>query len=158
MIRLFALDVDGTFTDGGLYLDGRGGEMKRFDIKDGMGIVLLRDAGVETALISGRYSAATEQRAGDLKVALLFNGVPDKLAVLTKLMEERGLEPREVAYMGDDVNDVECLRMAGLALAPSDGTPEAKSAAGYVTASPGGYGAVREAAEFILRKNGRESR
>ncbi len=157
-IRLFAMDVDGTFTDGGVYLDGQGGEMKRFDIKDGMGISLLRSSGVEVALVSGRYSAATEQRARGLGISLLFNGVEEKLPVLKTLMEERGLDPEEVAYMGDDVNDVECLRLAGLGLAPSDGAPEAKSAASYVTAAPGGYGAVREAAELILRRNGRENR
>jgi 3-deoxy-D-manno-octulosonate 8-phosphate phosphatase (KDO 8-P phosphatase) len=153
-IRLLALDVDGTLTDGGVYMNGQGGEFKRFDIRDGMGIVRLKKAGVEIALISGRHSAATEQRARDLGITRLHNGVADKMPLLSAIVEELGITFAETAYMGDDVNDVECLRAAGLALVPSDGVPEARAAADYVTFSPAGRGAVREAAELILAGNG----
>lgn len=154
-IRLLALDVDGTLTDGGIYLDGSGNEYKRFDVRDGMGIALLRKAGVEIALISGRFSAATERRAAELQITRLFNGVGEKLPVLRALTEDMGISLGETAYMGDDVNDLECLSAAGLALVPSDGVEEALRAADMITPSRAGHGAVRDAAEFILAENRR---
>ena len=154
-IKLLVLDVAGTLTDGGVYMDGRGGEFKRFDIHDGMGIVRLRAAGVRTAFLSGRRSEATAQRAADLGVELLFNGVREKLPVLCSLLSDLSLSAEEAAYMGDDVNDVDCLRAAGLAFAPADAVPEAKSAADFVTSAKGGGGAVREAAEHIISLNAR---
>lgn len=154
-IKLLVLDVDGTLTDGGVYMDGRGGEFKRFDIQDGMGIVRLRAAGVRTAFLSGRRSEATAQRASDLGVEFLFNGVREKLPVLRSLLSDLSLSAEEAAYMGDDVNDVDCLRAAGLAFAPANAVPEAKAAADFVTSANGGSGAVREAAERIISLNGR---
>ena len=154
-IKLLVLDVDGTLTDGGVYMDGRGGEFKRFDIHDGMGIVRLRAAGVRTAFLSGRRSEATAQRAAELGVELLFNGVREKLPVLCSLLSDLSLSAEEAAYMGDDVNDVDCLRAAGLAFAPADAVPEAKAAADFVTSAKGGGGAVREAAEHIISLNAR---
>ena len=154
-IRLLALDVDGTLTDGGIYLDGSGNEYKRFDVRDGMGIALLRKGGVEIALISGRFSAATERRAAELQITRLFNGVSEKLPILRALTEELGISLEETAYMGDDVNDLECLHAAGLALVPSDGVEEARGAADMITPSRAGHGAVRDAAEFILAENRR---
>jgi len=136
-------------------MDGRGGEFKRFDVRDGMGIVRLRAAGVRTAFLSGRRSEATSQRAADLGVELLFNGVREKLPVLRSLLSDLSLSAEEAAYMGDDVNDVDCLRAAGLAFAPADAVPEAKSAADFVTSAKGGGGAVREAAEHIISLNAR---
>ena len=156
-IRLLALDVDGTLTDGGIYLDGSGNEYKRFDVRDGMGIALLRKGGVEIALISGRFSAATERRAAELQITRLFNGVGEKLPVLRTLTEELGISLDETAYMGDDVNDLECLTAAGLALVPSDGVDEALRAADMITPSRAGRGAVRDAAEFILAENRRSA-
>lgn len=152
-IKLLVLDVDGTLTDGGVYMDGLGGEFKRFDIHDGMGIVRLRAAGVRTAFLSGRRSEATAQRAADLGVELLFNGVREKLPVLRSLLSDLSLSAEEAAYMGDDVNDVDCLRAAGLAFAPADAVSEAKAAADFVTSAKGGGGAVREAAEHIISLN-----
>lgn len=150
MIKLLALDVDGTLTDGGLYMDGQGGEFKRFDVHDGMGIHLLRKAGVEVALISGRPSGATDQRAAELGITEVHNGVGRKLPVLEGIAARLGVSLKETAYMGDDVNDVECLRASALAFAPAGAVAEARAAADYVTLSPGGRGAVREAAELIL--------
>ncbi|MFA7622047.1 MAG: HAD hydrolase family protein, partial [Aminobacteriaceae bacterium] len=126
---------------------------KRFDIHDGMGIAMLREGGVKTAFLSGRHSEATARRAEELGIDLLFNGVGDKLPVLTALMDELCISSKEVAYMGDDVNDAECLRAVGLSFAPSDATSAAKSAADVVTIARGGEGAVREAAELILMQN-----
>jgi len=152
-IKLLVLDVDGTLTDGGVYMDGRGGEFKRFDIRDGMGIVRLRGAGVRTAFLSGRRSDATAQRARDLGVDLLFNGTGEKLPVFMGLLSDLELAAEEAAYMGDDVNDVECLHAAGLAFAPADAVSEAKASADFVRLNTGGRGAVREAADHILRLN-----
>lgn len=153
MIKLVALDVDGTLTDGGVYLDGAGAEFKRFDIQDGMGLVLLRRAGVRVAIISGRFSQATEGRARELGVELLYNGVGDKLPVLQALAEELGLKPEEISFVGDDVNDLDCLRWAGLGIAVANGRPEVRDAADRVTEARGGYGAVREASELVLAIN-----
>ena len=156
-IRLFALDVDGTLTDGGIYMDGKGNEYKRFHVRDGMGITLLRKAGVEIALVSGRFSPATVQRAVELHVSRLINGVEEKLPALRALAEELDISLEETAYMGDDVNDVTCLRAAGLALVPLDAVEEARLAADIVTPSRAGHGAVRDAAEFILAANRKNS-
>lgn len=154
MIRLLVLDVDGTLTDGGVYLDGGGSEFKRFDIRDGMGLVRLRKAGVTLALISGRASRATESRALDLGIDRVHNGVDDKLPFLQQLAEELDLDAADVAYMGDDVNDLDCLRWSGLSMAPADARPEVLAVVDWVAPLGGGRGAVREAAELILRING----
>lgn len=152
-IKLLVLDVDGTLTDGGVYMDGQGGEFKRFHVRDGMGIALLRASGVRTAFLSGRFSAATAQRARDLGVDLLFNGVEKKLPVFLSLVRDLQIRPEETAYMGDDVNDVDCLRAAGFGCVPADAVPEAKDAAHYVASLGGGRGAVREVADVILARN-----
>lgn len=153
MIKLFAMDVDGTLTDGGVYMDGRGGEWKRFDIQDGMGIARLKTSGVVMAFVSGRPSPATDQRAKDLGVDRVYNGASDKLSVLRELAFELGLSREEVAYMGDDVNDLPAMEWAGLGIAPANALPEVKAASDWVTNSCGGHGAVREAAERILELN-----
>jgi 3-deoxy-D-manno-octulosonate 8-phosphate phosphatase (KDO 8-P phosphatase) len=158
MIKLVALDVDGTLTDGGVYLDGAGGEFKRFDIQDGMGLVLLRRAGIPVAVISGRFSRATEGRARELGIEFLHNGVGEKLPVLKKLAADLGLKPEEVAFVGDDVNDLDCLRWAGLGISVANGRPEVREAADHVTQASGGYGAVREAAELVLALNSEAER
>jgi len=151
-IKLLALDVDGTLTDGSVYMDGEGHEFKRFDIQDGMGIAMLRRQGIEVAIISGRFSASTDQRAKDLGIPFVFNGVKDKLATLVSLAEKLNLKPEEVAYMGDDVNDIECIMWAGLGVAVANARQETKEAADYVTASSGGQGAVREVADMLLKR------
>ena len=154
MIRLVATDVDGTLTDGGIYMDGEGREMKRFDVKDGTGIALLREASVEIAFISGRASAPTDRRARDLGVTRVVNGTADKLADLMAMASEMGLDASEVAFIGDDVQDVECMKWAGLGIAVRDASSEALSAAGWVSPRDGGHGALRDAAMHIIRLNG----
>ncbi len=151
MYKLLAMDVDGTLTDGGVYLDGSGSEYKRFDIQDGMGIVLFRKAGGKVALISGRYSAATERRARELNVDFLVNGCGEKLSILRDLAERIGASPAEVAYAGDDVNDMDCVKWAGLGVAVANAVPQLSAVADFVTSRHGGDGAVREVVDYILR-------
>ncbi len=157
MIKLFAMDVDGTLTDGGIYMDGAGGEMKRFDVQDGQGIALLLKRGVKVVFISGRFSAPTQRRADDLKITLCVNGVKDKLPELKRIAAELGVTAEETAYAGDDLPDVECIRWAGLGIAVANARPEVIEAAGYVTRCGGGRGAVRECADMIIKINDGEN-
>jgi 3-deoxy-D-manno-octulosonate 8-phosphate phosphatase (KDO 8-P phosphatase) len=154
MIRLVAMDVDGTLTDGGIYMDGEGGEMKRFDVKDGTGVVILRKASVDVAFISGRFSKSTERRARDLGVTHVINGTPDKLPELIALAGKLGLDASEIAFIGDDIQDIGCMKWAGLSVAVADAAQEALSAADWVSSKRGGFGALRDAAEYIVRING----
>lgn len=154
MIKLFALDVDGTLTDGCVYLDGNGGESKRFDLQDGYGLVQLMRFDVKVVFISGRYSAATQQRADGLKIDRCINGTKDKLRDLKALCEEWGISREEVAFAGDDMPDAECIEWSGLGIAVANARPEIKAAADWQTECHGGYGAIRECAERILVING----
>jgi len=153
MIRLFVMDVDGTMTDGAVYLDGSGGEFKRFDVRDGLGIAMLTSSGVRAAIISGRESAVTSRRASELKIDVVLQGIGDKLEALKKLAADLFLDRAEIAYIGDDVNDVSCIAWAGVGYSPSDARPEVREEADIITSAPGGYGAVREAVEHILLNN-----
>jgi len=154
MIKLFALDVDGTLTDGGVYLDGTGNEFKRFDIQDGYGIVKLLSLGIKVVFISGRFSRPTQRRADELKITRCINGTADKLAELRNIAAEFGFDACEIAYAGDDVPDLECIRWAGLGIAVSNSVKEASDAADFVTQHSGGHGAIRECAERIIAVNG----
>lgn len=140
MIKLFAMDVDGTLTDGGIILHGSGGESKRFDVQDGLGIVRLQAAGVEVAFVSGRRSPATLRRAEDLGVRVCRQGVKDKLAALQDLAKDRGLRPSEVAFVGDDLNDVACLRWAGWGGGGGQRDPRSKGGRRHGDPSFGGGG------------------
>ncbi len=157
MIKLFAMDVDGTLTDGGIYMDGAGGEMKRFDVQDGQGIALLLKKGLKVVFISGRRSAPTERRAEDLKITRCVNGIKDKLPELKSIAEELGASAEEVAYAGDDLPDLECVRWAGLGIAVANARPEVIEAADYVTKRGGGNGAIRESADMIIKINDGEA-
>lgn len=146
--------MDGTLTDGGIFLDGAGREWKRFDIQDGMGLARLQKSGVEVALLSGRHSEATAVRARELGIREVVNGVTEKLPVLQFLCRSRGIPPEEVCYVGDDLNDIECIRWSGLGVAVRNAKIEVKAAADWITPSSGGKGAVREVADRILALNG----
>ena len=148
------MDVDGTLTDGGVYLDGNGGEMKRFDIQDGLGLVVLMRMGVKVAFISGRFSPATERRAKELNITACVNGVKDKLPALQNMAHEMGISSAEVAYAGDDMPDVECIKWAGLGLATNNARQNVKAAADWCAPSSGGHGAIRDCAEYIIEYNG----
>jgi 3-deoxy-D-manno-octulosonate 8-phosphate phosphatase (KDO 8-P phosphatase) len=156
-IRLVGLDVDGTLTEGGLYIgvsDGRPVELKRYDIKDGMGIVLLRMAGVPVVLASGRSSESSRLRAEELKVDYVHDAVGKKLPLFETVMRRHGIGWDAVAFVGDDLPDLPLLRRAALPVAVADAVAEAKALAAHTTAARGGQGAVREFAEDLLRARG----
>ncbi|WOL41111.1 HAD hydrolase family protein [Pyramidobacter sp. YE332] len=156
MFRLLAMDVDGTLTDGSVFIDAAGNEFKRFDIQDGMGMALFRKAGGKVAWISGRFSAVTELRARELHVDFLANGVAEKLPVLRKIAAEAGVTAGEVIFIGDDVNDRECVRWAGLGVAVANAVPALKASASHVTQRSGGSGAIREVVDMVLASEAEE--
>lgn len=150
-VRLFAMDVDGVLTDGTVCISSDGTETKRFSIIDGLGLVLLRKAGVTLAWISGRRSATTALRARELGIAHVIEGRHDKLTELTRLAKGLGIALRDCAYMGDDVVDAPAIAAAGIGVSVPTALPEALAAAAYVTRRPAGRGAVREVCDLILR-------
>lgn len=150
-IKLLLVDLDGVLTDGGIFIDGDGDELKRFDVRDGHGIRLLQRGGIRLGIISGRSAKAARHRARDLDVELFFQGVDDKLAVYEKIKRMTHLKDTEIAYIGDDMVDLPVLRKAGLAVAIGDGWQELKRHTHYTTRCPGGRGAVREVVELLLK-------
>lgn len=150
-IRWVISDVDGVLTDGGIILDSHGIETKRFDVKDGHGIKLLQRAGIQVALITGRTSEVVALRASELHISEIVQGANDKKLAYVALKSRLGLTDRDIAYIGDDVVDLPILKQAGVAFAVRDAVHEVKAIADFVTARPGGYGAVREVAELILK-------
>lgn len=154
-IRLIVLDVDGVLTDGGIYMGPSGEAMKRFDIKDGAGIVFWHRTGGKTAILTGRSSKIVENRAKELQISVVRQGCADKGAAYEALKEEMELSDDEIAYIGDDLIDLPVMRRAGLPVAVADAAPEAKAAALFVTEHAGGRGAIRETVEQILRAQGR---
>jgi 3-deoxy-D-manno-octulosonate 8-phosphate phosphatase (KDO 8-P phosphatase) len=157
-IRLLGLDVDGVLTDNGVFLglvDGEAVELKRFDIQDGLGLVLLRSAALPVIWLSGRSSQATATRARELKIdELLQVAGPEKLPAFAGLLERRGIGWEEAAFVGDDLADLQVLRRVGLPIAVANAVAEVKAVASYVTRAPGGHGAVREVAEALLKARG----
>ena len=152
-IRALFLDVDGVLTDGRLYLDDRGREMKVFDTKDGHGIKMAIAAGLRLVWISGRESLATARRARDLGVQHCHQGIADKEKLYRQLCRRWSLDPSETAAIGDDEPDVPLLAAAGYSACPSDAAPPARRAAQVVLKSSGGRGAVREFVEAVLARN-----
>lgn len=156
MFRLLALDVDGTLTDGGVFIDGAGHEFKRFHVRDGLGIAMFKGSGGTVVLISARQSDATLARAKELGMKVVMNGKGEKLPALQELCRELGVSQSETAYVGDDLNDCACIRWAGFGAAVADAVSAAKEAADWITQSGGGFGAVREVTDELLRRNAAE--
>jgi 3-deoxy-D-manno-octulosonate 8-phosphate phosphatase (KDO 8-P phosphatase) len=154
-VRVLGLDVDGVMTDGRLYYHDDGTETKAFDVKDGHGIKMLQHAGIEVFLISGRSSPMVEKRATDLGITDITQGVRDKIPALDRIVEERGLDLTQVAFMGDDIVDIPILSKVGFAVAVADALEYVIEKAHYVTLAPGGRGAVREVIELILAVQGK---
>ena len=154
-IRLILLDVDGVLTDGTVIMHGDGTESKGFHIRDGAAIVWAMQAGVEVGLLSARASAATTQRANQLGMKIVVQGVTSKPVEFARIVADSGLEDEAVAYMGDDLLDIGVFRRTGLAGAPADAAGEVRAEAHWVSASGGGRGAVREFIELVLRAQGR---
>ncbi len=153
-VRLMIFDVDGVLTDGTLYYSARGEELKAFNIRDGQGMRLLAGTGVRLAIISGRRSPALEQRAANLGVDLLYQGIDDKLAAFGELAARLGLPHAECGFLGDDLIDLPVLSRCGFAASVADGAPEVVSRVHYVTRAVGGRGAAREICELLMRAQG----
>jgi 3-deoxy-D-manno-octulosonate 8-phosphate phosphatase (KDO 8-P phosphatase) len=155
-VKLLALDVDGVLTDGGLYYSNSGEELKKFNVKDGQGIKLVIQAGIEVVIISASNSAATLHRAKKLGIKRAFIGIEDKLAILKQICKELNLSLAQVAYVGDDLNDLPILKSVGCPLTVADAIPENLAQAVYVTELPGGQGAVREICNLLLQVRQRD--
>ena len=147
---MLLLDVDGVMTDGGIILSSGEGESKRFDVKDGIGIALARASGLLIGIITGRSSEVVCRRANELNIDLLFQGIQRKQDILGLLLSEHGLMPTSIAYIGDDVPDIPIMERIGMPIAVQDAVERVKNISIYVTDSCGGYGAIREAAEWLL--------
>jgi 3-deoxy-D-manno-octulosonate 8-phosphate phosphatase (KDO 8-P phosphatase) len=149
-IRLLAMDVDGVLTDGTLGYSSDGSEIKRFHVHDGLGLTLMGLIGIQVAWISGRTNPAVERRARELGVGHLLQGVRDKQSALQQLGQTEGIEAQEIAYIGDDWNDLGAFVVSGVRIAVADARREIRDHADFVTDAPGGYGAVREVCEALL--------
>jgi 3-deoxy-D-manno-octulosonate 8-phosphate phosphatase (KDO 8-P phosphatase) len=149
-IRLFATDVDGVLTDAGMYYSESGDEWKKFNTRDGMGIKLLQKAGLITAIVTQERTRLVSRRAEKLAIPELHQGVMDKLSVIRDMAIRHGISLKQVAYIGDDVNDMEALQAVGLSASPADGLPQVLDVVDYVCGQKGGEGAVRELVEMIL--------
>jgi len=157
-LKLIGFDVDGVFTDGGIFLGQVGGqpaEFKRFDVQDGLAVRLLHGAGIAVVLVSGRISEATALRAREIGVDdLIQDDATRKLPAFEEILTRRGVDFDECAYVGDDLIDLPLLRRVALPIAVPNARPEVRAAAQYVTTASGGQGAVREIAEVILKARG----
>lgn len=155
-VRLLALDVDGVLTDGSLYFDQNGNELKAFNTRDGLGIKALQRFGIRTAIITGRSSPVVEQRAKELSIDMVYQGQSDKNACLDRLLNETRLSEEEICYAGDDWVDLPVLGRVGLAVTVADADPLVKSRVHWVTERGGGQGAVREICNLILAAQGHD--
>lgn len=153
-IKLILFDVDGVLTDGTLILRGDGSESKQFNIKDGTGIVLAQRAEIKVGFLSARMSPSTQQRAQQLGVTLVHQGVKSKIETYSQIVDELLLDDEQVAYMGDDIVDLAVLSRVGLAAAPADAADDVKARVHWVSKADGGRGAARELVELVLRAQG----
>jgi YrbI family 3-deoxy-D-manno-octulosonate 8-phosphate phosphatase len=157
-IRLFATDVDGVLTDAGMYYAESGDEWKKFNTRDGMGIKLLQRAGIITAIVTQERTKLVARRAEKLAIPELHQGVMDKLLLVSEMAVRHGLTLSQVAYIGDDINDLETLKAVGFSALPADGMPLVAAAVDYICQKKGGEGAVREIIEMILTAQGANSK
>jgi len=155
-IKMIILDVDGTLTDGGIIL-GPDIELKRFDVQDGMGIALARSVGLAIGIITGRRSTVVENRAAELGITDLHQGISDKNEVLDQILLEKSLGAENIAYIGDDLPDIPVMRKVGLPIAVQNAVVEVKQCCFHVTRATGGHGAIREAIDWILDLRGDKS-
>ncbi len=153
-IRLLAMDVDGVLTDGRLYFQADGVEIKAFHTQDGLGIKLVRRAGLQVALLTGRESPMVSHRAASLGIDHVFQGCEDKLATLRSLCARLGLSLEQVAYCGDDLPDLAAIQRAGIGISVPGAPPYIQALADWVTERPGGHGAAREICDMLLEAQG----
>jgi len=154
-VKLLILDVDGVLTDGRIIMDHKGREIKAFNVRDGHGLRLLREAEIEVAILTGRSSPVVQKRADDLGILWVRQGVHDKVGAYREIAREVGITDDEACFIGDDVVDIPLLKRVGIPIVVGDGAPEAKRCARYVTQSSGGKGAVREVCDLLLQAQGK---
>ena len=154
-VKLVILDVDGVMTDGRIVIDDNGLEQRNFDIKDGFGVVALQMTGVEVAIITSKKSGSVRHRAEELKIKRFHEGIRKTTEPYEQIPAEMGITDAQVAYVGDDLVDLAMMKRVGLPIAVADAVDEVREAAAYVTRARGGHGAVREAAEMILKAQGK---
>lgn len=151
-IKMLVMDVDGTLTDGRIYISPQGEVMKAFDVKDGYGIVHLKTNEIVPVIITGRESVIVQERARELGITELYQGVTDKLECLKAVADKLGYSREEIAYIGDDENDLECMKYCSISGCPNDAISKVKKEISYVCEANGGRGAVREFIEWIFDK------
>jgi len=154
-IKLVLLDVDGVMTDGRITMDAHGNEIKSFCVKDGLGLRMLMSGGVDVVLVTGRSSRVVDHRARDLGIREVHQGVTDKKLLCRQIIKDRGFTKQEICCIGDDLADLPMFSEAGLCIAVADAVREIREAADYITRSKGGFGAVREACEWLLKCQGK---
>jgi 3-deoxy-D-manno-octulosonate 8-phosphate phosphatase (KDO 8-P phosphatase) len=152
-IKMLVLDVDGTLTDGKLYMSANGEMMKAFNIKDGYALARLRNNGIEPKIITGRSSEIVNRRCEELGITELYQGVDNKATCLKKVCEEKGLTTKQCAYIGDDLNDLDCMMLCGHKAAPADAMKGVWDIVDYVCQTRGGEGAVREYCDYLIEKH-----
>lgn len=153
-IQYLIIDVDGTMTDAGIYYDEHGNELKKFCTKDAAGFFAAKRAGIKVMVLTGRECAATTRRMTEMKVDYLVQNCKDKITYLTQFMKDNGIEREEIGYLGDDLNDLPSMRLCGFVGCPKDACREVKEQADYISDVKGGYGAVRDIIEHMLRARG----
>ena len=151
-IKMLVMDVDGTLTDGRIYVGAEGEVMKAFDVRDGYAVAhILPIVGIIPVIITGKSSEIVAQRARTLKIEEVHQGILDKLPKLKEIAEKYDVKPEEIAYIGDDVNDIECMSYCGMTACPHDALPSVKLHVKYICECNGGRGAVREFVELLMR-------
>ncbi len=151
-IRYLVIDVDGTMTDAGIYYDEHGNELKKFCTKDAAGFFASHQVGIQIMVLTGRECQATTRRMQEMKVDFLVQNVKDKLGYLERFMRENGIPREELGYLGDDLNDLESMRLAGFVGCPADACEEVKAISDYISEVKGGYGAVRDIIAHVLKR------
>jgi 3-deoxy-D-manno-octulosonate 8-phosphate phosphatase (KDO 8-P phosphatase) len=154
-VKVLLLDVDGVLTDGRIIYDSGGRDLKFFNVHDGMGVYLLKKAGIPTLLITAKGSRAIKPRARDMRVDAVFENISPKTRVLEKILKKYKINKEELCFVADDIVDLGLMRQVGLPIAVANGCMEIKKAATYITSREGGKGAVREVAELILKTQGK---
>jgi len=150
-IKVVLTDVDGVLTDGGMYYSNKGDIMKKFHARDGMGVTLLRKKGIDTIIVTKEKTEIVKQWSKKMKIRELFDGIKDKETILDKVCKKYKLTANQVAYIGDDVNDIGLLQIVGFSASPKDAMPMVKRICNYTCKTEGGKGAFRELAELILK-------
>jgi N-acylneuraminate cytidylyltransferase len=150
---MLVVDVDGTLTDGGMYYDGNGEALKKFNTRDAKGLLMLRDAGVRVCVVTAESSTVVDARMRKLGITEYFRGVQNKRAWLEDYRSRFGIDLSQVAYIGDDLNDLECLQAVGFACCPADAVPAVRAAVQYVCNAGAGAGAVRELCDLLLAQH-----